>query len=240
MILLVSPVAAARYGRRVRIKPQDNRFIRPTATQAFEAAAEVLFDERIAGDFVSYRVQSEDQSSTFPDGAAWARSMARALKSGEFIAFLDEAIAHGREALAATLPHVPRDRFVPGRDDRRAGLEHLECLHAALVADSDDPAWVAVLAVALGRLIATQASGGFPAERWSERDRNWLELDQAFTNAAAGPFARLVLQGPIPREELARLAGAIAPDALGLVAALVPEGKLMAMARPEPAADPAG
>lgn len=222
------------------LKPQDNRFIRPTAVHALEAAAEALFDSRIAGDFVSYRVQSEDQTCTFPARGAWARGLGRALKSGEFIAFLDEAIAHGREALSATLPHSPRDRVDAGRESHRTGVERLEGLHLALVADCGHPAWVAVIVFALGRLIATQASGGFPAQRWSERDLGWLDLDKAFTNAAAGALARLVLRGPIPRAELARLAGGVAPDALGLMAALCPDGLLMGMARPGPAADAPG
>lgn len=234
---LFSPALAAAPARRPvpspatsTVRPQEGCYHPLAAESALEVAAEALFDPRIAGDFVSYRWQSEAESSTFPSARAWARSLARLLPHGAVVRVLENAIVVGQAALRRYQPHARRAGIVLGREDRRAGSEGLQALHARLLEDAHDPAWITVIAFALGRLVAAEASQAAARATWSGADEAWAQFDRAFANAAGPSIERLFKAGPMPPDALAVRLGEGAPDALGTLASLVPESGLFARA----------
>jgi hypothetical protein len=208
------------------VKPQDNRFLRPAIVRALEAAADVLFDPRIAADFVSFRMQSEEQTSTFPGRKDWAFDLSWMTQSGEFVAFLSGCVGRGRQALDRMPAHVQRHGIDADREERRAGVAAIGRLHAQLRENTEHPAWVCVVFVALGRLIASEASRAFASDHWSEGDSAYLDLDKALTNAAADELERLLLHGPVPVAEFIERIGDGVPEALGVMVALGCEGIL--------------
>ena len=237
MIPLLSPTLAAGPARRPipspatpTVRPQEACYHPFALEAALEVAAEALFDPRIAGDFVSYRWQSEAESSTFPSTRTWARSLAWLLQHGAVVALVEDAVTVGQAALRRFQPHARRAGIVLGREERRAGVEGLAALHARLLEDAHDPAWITVIAFALGRLIAAEASQAAARATWSAADEAWAWFDRAYANAAAPALERLLMEGPMPPDALAVRLGEGAPDALGTLAALVPEGGLFAPA----------
>ena len=212
------------------VRPQEACYHPTAARAALEVAAEALFDPRIAGDFMSYRRQSEAESSTFPSARTWAGSLARLLQRGPIVSLVDDAITVGQAALRRFQPHARRAGIPLGREERRAGVEGLAALHARLLEDAHDPAWITVIAFALGRLIAAEASQAAARATESAADEAWAQLDRAYANAAAPALERLLAQGPMAPDALAVRLGEGAPDALGTLAALVPEGALFAPA----------
>lgn len=234
---MISPALAAAPTRRPvsspatpTVRPQEACYHPFAAESSLEVAAEALFDPRIAGDFVSYRWQSEAESSTFPSARAWARSLARLLQHGAVVSLVEDAVTIGQAALRRFQPHARRAGIVLGREERRAGSEGLPALHARLLEDAHDPAWVTVIAFALGRLIAAEASQAATRATWSAADEAWARFDRAYANAAAPALERLLLAGPMAPDALAVRLGEGAPDALGTLASLVPESGLFARA----------
>lgn len=209
-------------------RPQEPCYLPCAVERALECAAEALFDPRLAGDFLSYRFQAETQSSTFPTCRAWARSLSRLMRHRPFVAFFEAAIAEGQAALGRYQPHARRAGLVLDREARRSGVEGLEALHARLLEDTHDPAWVTVVAFSLGRVIAAESSRTVARATWTADDEAWASFDRAYANAAASVIERLLAEGPLPPQALATRVGEGVPEALSTLAALVPDSDLFA------------
>ncbi len=207
-------------------RPQEPCYQPAAAEGALAIAASALFDPRIAGDFLSYRFQAETQSSTFPTARAWARSLARLFAHAPVVALFEDAITVGQAALRRFQPHARRAGLVLDREARRAGVEGLASLHTRLVEDAHDPAWIAVIAFALGRVIASESSRAAARATWTAEDETWASLDRAYANAAAAVLAKLLGSDALPAGALAVRVGEGVPDALSTLAALVPESDL--------------
>ncbi len=209
------------------MRPQENRFVQPTMARAIEAAAEALFDPRVAADFVSYRFQSEYQLSTFPEQRDWAFVLSWGAQSARFLRFLAACIERGRLAFERGQPQVVGADVDADREARRLSGRRLQRLHLLLRDDAEHAAWITVVYFSLGRLIGQEATRAFTSPSWNERDAAWLDLDKAFTNAADTELERLLLDGPIPEAEFVERVGDGAPAALGFITALKPRGLLL-------------
>jgi hypothetical protein len=164
---------------------------------------------------------------SFPTRERWAASMAELMtKSKRFSKFVAACITEGHKTLWRTSPEESQQRFKAAGAPVAAGSDAaLAKAHQVLAANPAHPAWIAVTFFSFGRMIATNATAGFNAERWGDFEMTFMGLDKAFTLGTAKDFSTLMLEDLptlIPNDVLCQRIGAGAPVALATMASLDP------------------